>query len=127
MTMVLADTSVWVSHFRKASGTLQSLLINDRVLCHPLIILELACGSPPSPRVKTLNQLKSLRQATIATNNETLEFIEKNKFYDSGCGATDISLLASALLSKDAVIWTSDKKLQALAHQLGIEFKESLH
>ena len=127
MAMVLADTSVWISHFRKSNPSLQSLLINDQVLCHPLILLELACGSPPAPRLKTLNQMKSLRQAAIATTEETIDFVEKNKFYEMGCGAIDVSILASTLLSKNAVLWTFDKSLQALAIQLDIAFKESFH
>ena len=127
MTMVLADTSVWISHFRKGNPSLQSLLINDQILCHPLVLLELACGSPPTPRLKTLNQLKSLRQATIATTEETIDFIEQNKFYDLGCGAVDVSLLASTLLSKNALLWTFDKNLGALATQLDVAFKESFH
>lgn len=127
MTMVLADTSVWISHFRKGNSSLQSLLVNDQVLCHPLVLLELACGSPPAPRLKTLSQLKSLRQATVATTEETIDFVEQNRFYELGCGAVDISLLTSTLLSKNAVIWTFDKNLEALATQLNVAFKDSLH
>ena len=127
MTMVLADTSVWVSHFRKRNLSLQSLLINDQILCHPLVLLELACGSPPTPRLKTLSHLKLLRQATIATTEETMHFVEKNKLYELGCGAVDISMLASTLLTNNSVLWTFDKNLQALASQLNIAFKENLH
>jgi hypothetical protein len=89
--------------------------------------LELACGSPPAPRLKTLSQLKGLRQATLATTEEAIDFVEKNKFYELGCGAVDISLLTSTLLSKNAVLWTFDKNLEALATQLDIAFKENLH
>jgi predicted nucleic acid-binding protein len=127
MTMVLADTSVWISHFRKSNPSLQSLLVNDQILCHPLVLLELSCGSPPAPRLTTLSQLKSLRQATIATTEETIDFIEKNKFYDLGCEAVDISLLASTILSKNALLWTFDKNLEALATQLDVAFKENFH
>lgn len=127
MTMVLVDTSVWIAHFRKGEASLQSLLMNDQVLCHPLVLLEIACGSPPSPRTKTLSQIKSLRQATVATTEETIDFVEKNKFYERGCRAVDISLLASTLLSKNAVIWTFDKDLETLAVQLNISFKENFH
>jgi predicted nucleic acid-binding protein len=79
--MVLVDTSVWVSHFRKGNLSLRSLLINDQILCHPLVLLELACGSPPAPRLKNLSQLKCLRQATLATTAEAIDLVEKNKFY----------------------------------------------
>jgi hypothetical protein len=87
----------------------------------------LACGSPPAPRYKTLSYLKKLQQATIATPNEVLEFIEKHQLNDSGCGAIDISLLASTLLSKNALLWTLDKNLEKLATQLGISYSEKLH
>lgn len=127
MTMVLADTSVWVSHFRKSNISLTSLLANDRVLCHPLVLIELACGSPPSPRSRTIGDLKRLQQATVATTEETLQFIELHKLYDSGCSAIDISLLASVLLSENALIWTFDKDLESLASQLGISYNQQLH
>jgi predicted nucleic acid-binding protein len=125
--MVLADTSVWVSHFRKSNPSFASLLANDRILCHPLILIELACGSPPSPRPRTLSYLKRLQQATVATNEEILQFIETHKFYESGCGAIDVSLLASALLSENALIWTFDKHLESLATQLGVSYNQKLH
>lgn len=127
MTMVLADTSVWVSHFRKSNTSLISLLVTDRILCHPLVLIELACGSPPSPRSRTIGDLKRLQQATIATTEEILQFIEAHKLYESGCGAIDVALLASVLLSKNALIWTFDKHLESLASQLGISYNQQLH
>lgn len=127
MAMVLADTSVWVAHFRKANPVLEALLLNDQILCHPLVILELACGSPPSPRSKTLYYLQGLQQAKVATTSEILEFIEKNKLFDSGCGAIDISLLASSLISVNTLLWTLDKQLDHLAAPLGISFNPQFH
>ena len=127
MTMVLVDTSVWVAHFRKSNAPFEALLLNDRVLCHPLVLLELACGSPPSPRSTTLGYLKKLQQATVATPTETLAFIEKHQLYESGCGAIDISLLTSTLISKNALLWTFDKQLEKLATQLGISYGNRLH
>ena len=87
MSFVLADTSIWVQHFRKNNPLLESLLINDRIICHPLVVLEIACGSPPSPRAKTIEQMGLLRQAVLAGTEETLYFIEEYKLFDSGCGA----------------------------------------
>lgn len=127
MTMVLVDTSVWVAHFRKSNITFESLLANDQILSHPLVLIELACGSPPSPRSKTLEYIKKLQQATVATPNETLEFIEKHNLYESGCGAIDVSLLTSTLLSENALIWTLDKQLENLATKLGISYSNQLH
>ena len=93
------------------------------MLCHPLIVLELACGTPPSPRERTLGDLKKLQQSVIATTEETLELIEREQFQDLGCGAVDISLLASVLLTPDTLLWTVDKNLDALATRLGVAFR----
>ncbi|MHB1528769.1 MAG: PIN domain-containing protein [Acidiferrobacteraceae bacterium] len=127
MSLVLADTSVWVAHFRNASPVLQSLLAMDQVLVHPLIVLELACGTPPTPRERTLGNLKKLQQAVVATTDEILALIEKQQFYGSGCGAVDMSLLTSVLLSADSLLWTIDKNLDTLATRLGVAFIDPSH
>jgi len=80
MPLILADTSVWVSHFRHAEPTLQALLATDQVLCHPLVVLELACGTPPAPRERTLGDLRKLRQPEIATPGETLALVTSGRF-----------------------------------------------
>ena len=122
---MLADSSVWVAHFRNSTAVLQSLLAADRVLCHPLIVLELACGTPPTPRERTLGDLKKLQQPVIATTDEAMELIEREQFQDLGCGAVDMSLLASVLLTPDALLWTVDKNLDALAMRLYVAFRAS--
>ena len=127
MSLVLADTSVWVAHFRSANPVLQSLVAMDRVLCHPLIVLELACGTPPAPRERTLGDLKKLQQAVVATTDETLALIEREQFQDSGCGAMDMALLASVLLTPDTLLWTIDKNLDVLATRLGVAFSTASH
>jgi hypothetical protein len=127
MSFVLADTSIWIQHFRKNNSLLESLLINDRVICHPLVVLEIACGTPPSPRAKTIEQMGFLRQAAVAGTEEILYFIEEYKLFDTGCGAIDISLLASTLLSENAQLWTLDKKLGALATKLKVGFVNKSH
>ena len=123
---MLVDSSVWVAHFRKSSRVLQSLLATDQVLCHPLIVLELACGTPPAPRERTLGDLKTLRQSVIATSDEALELIERKQLQDLGCGAVDMSLLASVLLTAGSLLWTVDKNLDALSTRLGVAFRGTL-
>ena len=44
---VLVDTSVWVDHFRRPNAVLAELMGFDEVLTHPLVVGELACGTPP--------------------------------------------------------------------------------
>ena len=126
MAAVLADSSVWVAHFRKPNRLLQSLLAADQVLCHPLIVLEIACGTPPAPRERTLDALKKLRQSVIATTEETLGLIERERLQDLGCGAVDMSLIASAILTAEALLWTVDKNLDALSTRLGVAFRGTL-
>jgi predicted nucleic acid-binding protein len=119
---MLADSSVWVAHFRKSNGVLQSMLAADRVLCHPLIVLELACGTPPAPRGRTLGDLRKLQQSVIATTEETIELIDREQLQDLGCGAVDMSLRSSVLLTTGALLWTVDKNLDALAKRLDVAF-----
>jgi predicted nucleic acid-binding protein len=121
--LVLADTSVWIAHFRLANPVLQSLLAADQILCHPLIVIELACGTPPAPRAQTLKALKTLQQAVVATSDEILSLIESKRCYDMRCGATDVALLASALLTPSARLWTLDKDLSVLAVRLGVAYE----
>jgi predicted nucleic acid-binding protein len=122
MNLVLADTSVWISHFRKPNPVLRSLLSADRVLCHPMVLIEIACGTPPAPRQRTLSDLRQLRSVTVSTTGETLALIEREQLQDSGCGAVDLLLLGSVLLTADAVLWTMDKNLEALAARFEISF-----
>jgi hypothetical protein len=99
------------------------LLSADQVLCHPLVVLELACGTPPAPRARTLGDLRRLRQAAISTTEETLALIEREHLQDFGCGAVDISLLASTLLTPETLLWTADKNFNALATKMGVNFQ----
>src|SRR5690349_3037041 len=41
--VILADTSVWIEHFRKGEPALQERLSEGRILMHPWISGELAC------------------------------------------------------------------------------------
>jgi predicted nucleic acid-binding protein len=123
LTRVLIDSSVWVAHFRRVNCSLQSLLAADHVLCHPLIVIEIACGTPPTPRERTLADLKRLRASTIATTDEILALIEAEDLADSGCGVVDMAILASVRLTPDALLWTVDKNLDAVATRLGLDFR----
>jgi len=75
---------------------------------------------PLIARERTLGDLKKLQQSVVATTDETLALIEREQFQDSGCGAVDMALLASVLLTPDTVLWTIDKKLDALAARLDV-------
>lgn len=119
MSAVLVDTSVWVAHFRAHSAALVDLLVADRVLMHPLVLGELACGTPPQ-RQRTLADLALLRPSPQATLDEVRHLIERERLYGLGCGLIDLSLLASTLLAPGARLWSHDQRLQALAQRFGV-------
>lgn len=126
-TSVLADTSIWVRHFREADHHLQELLAQDSILMHSLVHAELACGTPPAPRTDTLASLAMLRPCKEATTNETLAFLEHHQLYGRGCGFVDLSLLASILIMPGAALWTADRRLADLADQLGVAYAPPMH
>jgi predicted nucleic acid-binding protein len=114
--MVLVDTSVWVSHLRDGNVELASLLNDGRVLCHPLIVGELACGNLKD-RAVILSFLQLLPMSIEAEHEEVLLFIENNRLMGKGMGYVDAHLIASAVLT-GVPIWTLDKKLAQTADSL---------
>src|SRR5437867_10083287 len=95
---ILVDTSIWVDYLRKGDLRLAALLENDQVLCHPLVVGELACGWL-TPRQEILDRFKLLPASPSANNNEALQFIEDHNLWGKGIGFIDVHLLASAFLS----------------------------
>nr|WP_311196598.1 VapC toxin family PIN domain ribonuclease [Rugamonas fusca] len=75
MNGVLVDTSVWVDHFRHHNAALAILLDRDMALTHPMIIGEIACGTPPAPRARTLRDMGRLQMVQHASVRETMAFI----------------------------------------------------
>jgi predicted nucleic acid-binding protein len=126
MKGILVDTSVWVDHFRNRSEDLVGLLTLDLVLSHPLIVTELACGTPPAPRSRTLTDISTLTQARQATPDEVRSFIEREKLYGLGCGVIDLALLASTLLTPGSRLWSLDRRLVQLAQRFDVAFRPAL-
>jgi predicted nucleic acid-binding protein len=124
---VLVDTSVWVAHFRQTNDALVTLIERDCVLSHPMVVAEIACGTPPAPREQTLGDLALLGQASVASWTEVMAFIEREKLYGLGCGFIDIALLASTCVTPDTTLWTLDKKLMNLAKRLDVQFVPYVH
>ena len=89
---------MWVDHFRQHNEVLVSLLELDLVMAHPLVIGEIACGTPPD-RTQTLSDLQGLQQTQQASIREILDFIDHERLFGLGCGLVDLLLLASTLMS----------------------------
>jgi predicted nucleic acid-binding protein len=124
---VLIDTSVWVDHFRQVNRRLVQLVTSDEALTHPVVILELACGTPPAPRARTLHDIGLLQHTKHATWTEVMELIEAKQFYGRGCGSSDLTLLASTLMTPGALLWTLDKRLSQIASQLDVAYMYDVH
>ena len=83
---------------RQTARRLAALLEVRRVVCHPYVVTEVACGTPPNRRA-IIAMLAELESTPLVTSDEILELIERRSLYGRGCGFVDMGLLASALLS----------------------------
>jgi predicted nucleic acid-binding protein len=122
--VVLVDTSVWVDHFRVASGSLASLLEMDEVAVHPFVLGELACGNLAN-RKEIIALLHALPPVNKVEDDELLLFMERHALMGRGVGLIDVHLLASCHLD-GCRLWTKDKRLQALSTEMEIEFSQHL-
>ena len=115
--MILVDTSVWVDHLRQGDPALVEALEAGRVLMHPFVIGELACGNL-ARRAEVLALCVALPSAPTATDAEALGFIERYGLMGRGIGYIDVHLLAATALAGDARLLTRDKCLAAIAAEL---------
>jgi predicted nucleic acid-binding protein len=114
--MILADTSVWVDHFRSGNEQLQDLLDRGDVLIHAFVIGELMLGGV---RGEVLADLRALPLAALAVTGEVEAFIEGASLAGRGIGYVDAALLASVLLHR-AQLWTLDRRLASAADDLSV-------
>ena len=122
--MILVDNSVWVEHLRRGLPRLAMLLQEGKVLIHPWVIGELACGNLRN-RGDVLELLQGLPAAVVASDSEVLLLIEREQLMGRGIGYVDAHLLASAKLSHSQ-LWTQDKRLAALALERGLAVPEAV-
>ena len=94
------------------------------VQTHDSIIGEIACGNLKN-RQQTLYLLSCLPRCTATSPEETLFFIERHGLMGRGIGYIDASILASAALVQ-ANLWSRDKRLMALATELGCAYSPDL-
>ncbi len=122
--MILADTSIWIDHFRSGNlrsrnNELRKRLNEGQIVIHPSIVAELALGSLQE-RTKTLALLDLLPHVRVAQLSEVRRMIEARRLYSLGIGLTDAHLIASVFINPSTLLWTRDKRLRKAAEGLGI-------
>jgi predicted nucleic acid-binding protein len=121
--VIIADTSVWIEHFRRNLPHLQAKLDFGGILMHSHVMGEIALGSLKN-REQVLDSLLKMPQATVAREEEVHLLIKAEKIFGAGIGFLDAHLLASARLD-GARLWTFDKRLQAVAQRLNVLYADA--
>jgi predicted nucleic acid-binding protein len=117
--MILADTTIWIDHFRSSDPELQLRLGNDEIVMHPFVAGELALGPLPNRR-KVLAYLDHLPQLRPAQQSEVRQMVETRSLHNQGIGLIDAHLIASTLIETGTQLWTRDGGLRRVASSLGI-------
>jgi predicted nucleic acid-binding protein len=117
--VILVDSSVWIDHLRHGDHALARLLESGQVMMHPFIVGEVALGHLRQ-REQVLADLQDLPQTRVAADSEVLHFVEECALYGRGIGYVDAHLLASLRLTPGTHIWTLDRRLAAVADELGL-------
>jgi hypothetical protein len=117
--MILADTTIWIDHFRSENKEMRSQLEKKNILIHPFIVAELALGSLRA-RAKTLAWLDFLPRVRVAQIGEVRQMIEMRSLYSRGIGLTGAHLIASCFIHPYTLLWTCDRRLSNVAEALGI-------
>jgi predicted nucleic acid-binding protein len=118
--VIIADTSLWVQHFRRGLPAFAAGLSNGLIVMHPVVLGELATGNL-GKRAQTLASLRSLPRTKVGTTEECFDFIEAHSLYGRGIGWNDVQLLVSARLSGDS-LWSLDTRLAMASVELGVAY-----
>jgi len=116
--MILADTSVWVNHLRRADHDLARMLQAESVGLHPFILGELAAGNLRN-RARVLSYFTSLPELAIAPENEVHYLLQSRRLWGSGLGWIDLHILTATKLS-GWDLYTADHAMNEAAVRLQI-------
>jgi predicted nucleic acid-binding protein len=118
--MILADTSVWIDHFRRGSASFARQLEAGEVATHIVVVGQLATGNLLH-RHETLAALRRLPRVKQGTSDECFAYLETHRLFGVGIGWSDIQLLVAAQLSQ-ARLWSLDRPLAMAAKKLDLLF-----
>jgi len=119
--MILVDTNVWINHLRDPHPMLRKLLGASKVLMHPMVLGELACG-----RFKNhgdhLRSWRNLPRIEARDHAEVIGWIEAERLAGAGIGFIDAHLLHAVVVQRGSRLWTADRSLRSLAARFGAVF-----
>jgi predicted nucleic acid-binding protein len=118
--VILADSSVWINHFRLRNSTLSALVEVNQIASHPFVVGELACGTL-GRRAEVLRELRKLPIVRQAEHEEVLALVEARSLMGRGVGWIDAHLLTAALVER-VPLWSADRRLHAVASELGVAY-----
>lgn len=119
--VTLADSSIWIDHFRKPKELLPQLIGRGQLFIHPYVICELALGSVPD-RSNLITYLQSLPSFGLSDPLALLDFVHENDLHGKGVGMVDANLL-KCCTEGEAQLWTTDKRLFTQAERLGVGYQ----
>jgi predicted nucleic acid-binding protein len=121
MKPVVADTNIWVFHWRNPNRLLMDMAKDGEIWTHPIVIGELSMGNLRS-REATLWDLTRLGRPPLATDAETRQMVEGRHLWGRGIGWNDAKILASVVIG-NCLLWTGDLRLDAIAVEMGVAWR----
>lgn len=118
---MLVDTSVWIDHFRRPQSGLVAALEQGEAECHDFVLGELACGAWPR-REEVLALMRTLPRIATVARDEAMALLAERRLWGRGLGWVDVNLLAATLVA-GARLWTADRRLRTVAHDLGVAWE----
>ena len=119
--MILADTSVWIDHFRQPLPHLEALITEGTLCNHPFVTGELVVGAIHI-RHRLIAALRTLPAIEQVGEAQFYGFIEHHRLNGLGLGFVDLHLLAAAKAAPGVLLWTRDKRLANQADVLGLGY-----
>ena len=119
--MILADTSIWIDHFRGRLSSLQPRLVQGEIMIHPYVIGELLL-SGVNRRPDAIAELRQLPLSPTPRVEETEALIIGESLDGQGVGYVDTVILTAVRLRPGTRLWTLDRKLHAVASGMSIAF-----
>ena len=117
--MILADTSIWIDHLRGGDAVMTEQLERGSIAMHPFVLGEIALGSLKS-RAELLQLLEALPGTLVAYDAEVMHMVDERALFGRGLGWVDVHLLAATLLTPGLRLWTRDRRLHAVAEEIGL-------